>query len=80
MHFKEPRVNFGGKSHSFPAYIQTKTTTTNADSFFRLNFSVYINLNNKERARARDKNQRRQNFIGRKTKTFYSGGEKKGKS
>ena len=42
LHFKHP-AHFGGKSHGRP------------DSFFPLNFNVYINLDNRERARARSK-------------------------
>ena len=41
------------------------------DSFFRLTFNVYIDVDNKERARARDKKQRRPISL-----EFYSGGEK----
>ena len=45
--------------------------------FFRLNFIVYTDLDNRETARASDKKQGRRIFFGRKTWNFYSGGEKK---
>ena len=47
-----------------------------AKSFFRLNFNVYINMKNREKARARNKKTTENNFVGRKTWKFYSGGEK----
>ena len=34
-------------------------SAVNADSFFRLNSNVFIDVDNRERARARDKKQRR---------------------
>ena len=38
-----------------------------AKSFFRLNFNVYINMKNREKARARNKKTTENNFVGRKT-------------
>ena len=35
--------------------LEIKTTTTKADSFCRLNFNVYIDLDNRQRAIAKDK-------------------------
>ena len=36
-----------------------KNNNNEADSFFQLNFKVYIGVDNRERARTRDKKQRR---------------------
>ena len=58
--------NFGSEKIVRTGYVspcvhpsEIKTTTTKADSFFRLNFNVYIDLDNRQRAIAKDKNQRR---------------------
>ena len=56
-----------------------------AESLFGLNFNVYINVEKRERAEARNKKQRRPillrikltNFVGRKTWKFYSRGDEK---
>ena len=48
-----------------------------AESFFQQSLNVYINVEKRERARARDKKTPTEtNFVGRKTWKFYSGGEK----
>ena len=39
--------------------IRGKVNNNKAESFFRLNLSVYIDLDNRERAKARDNKQRR---------------------
>ena len=58
--------------------FRDKKTTTNADSFFRLNFNVYINVDNRERARARVKNQRRPISLEEKQKEFIAAVRKRG--
>ena len=50
MHFKHP-ARFGGKSHGHPEFKRENKK----ESFFSLNFNVYVNLDNRERARARNK-------------------------
>ena len=52
--------------------LEIKTTTTKADSFFRLNFNVYIDVDNKQRGRAKDKNQRRPISLEEKHNTFIA--------
>ena len=47
-----------------------------AESFVRLNFNVYINVENRERAKARNTQQRRPISLEEKTSEFYSGSEK----
>ena len=49
---------------------------TLADSFFRPNFNVYIKVDKRERARARDKKQRRPISLEEKRENYDSGGEK----
>ena len=39
--------------------LRGKVNNNKAESFFRLNLSVYIDLDSRERAKARDKKQRR---------------------
>ena len=48
-----------------------KTTTKPSLFFFRLNFNVYADVYNRERAGSRDKKQRRWIFIRNKTWDFY---------
>ena len=55
-----------------------KSTTTKADSFFRLTFNVYIAVDNRERARARDKIQRRPISLEEKHKNFIPAVRKRG--
>ena len=69
LHFKYLRVSAVNR-------IATRTfrdkKNNKADSFFRLNFEVYIGVDNRERARARYKNAKETNFILRITWKFYS--------
>ena len=45
-----------------------------AESFFQQSLYVYINVEKRERARARNKKKTTENnFVGRKTWKFYSG-------
>ena len=46
--------------------FRDENNNNKADSFFRLNFNVYIDVDNRERARARDKNTKETNFVGKK--------------
>ena len=42
-------------------FTEKKYNNNKDDSFFRLNFNVFLNVDNRERAGARDKKQRDQN-------------------
>ena len=53
LDFKHP-ASFGGKLHGHPDL--DKKNNNQAKSFFRLNFNLYINAVNRERARERNKN------------------------
>ena len=80
LHFKHP-TRFGGKSHGhrdFKRETERKNNNNNkkAESFVRLNFNVYINVENRERAKARNTQQRRPISLEEKTSEFYSGSEK----
>ena len=48
-------------------FREKKYNKNKADSFFQLNFNVCINVDNRERARARDEKTKETNFVGRKT-------------
>ena len=52
--FKHPAY-FGGKSHGHPDFKREKKNSNKAESFFPLNFNVCINVEHRERARARNK-------------------------
>ena len=58
--------------------FRDKNNNNKYDSFFRLDFNVYVTVDNRERARARDKHQRIPISLEEKQK-IYRGGEKKGK-
>ena len=80
MHFKH-LARFGGKSHGRPDLQGEKKNNNNkAESFFGLNFNVYINVDGREKARARNKTTTttKTNLVGRKTSKFYSGATKMG--
>ena len=63
LQFKRARVSIGSKSHGHPDLSREKKYNNNqADSFFRLNFNVYINVGNRERARARDEKTKETNY------------------
>ena len=57
LHFKYLRVS--AENRIATRTFTDKKNNTKADSFFRLNFNVYIDVDNRERARARDKEQKR---------------------
>ena len=57
-------------------FLEIKNNDYEADSFFRLNFKVFIGVDNSERARARDKKCKEDQFRWRITWKFYSGCEK----
>ena len=67
MHFKH-LARFGGKSHG-RADLREKNNKNNKDeSFFTLNFNVYINVDNREKVRARNKTTTtKTNLVGIKT-------------
>ena len=56
--------------------LEIKNNDYEADSFFRLNFKVFIGVDNSERARARDKKCKEDQFRWRIAWKFYSGCEK----
>ena len=58
LHFKYPRL-LALKRWEPPGISEIKNNTNKADSFFRLNFNVCIDVDNREWARVRDKKQRR---------------------
>ena len=62
MHSKH-LARFGAKSHGHAARTFGGKKT---ESFFPLNFNVYINLDNRERAKAKKKIATETNFVGRK--------------
>ena len=77
--------NFGSEKILRTGYIspyvhplEIKTTTTKADSFCRLNFNVYIDVDNRQRDRAKDKNQRRPISLEEKHNTFIAAARKRG--
>ena len=79
--------NFGSEKIVRTGYVsqcihplEIKTTTTKADSFCRLNFNVYIDLDNvnRQRAIAKDKNQRRPISLEEKHNTFIAAVRKRG--
>ena len=67
MLFRHPRVSAVHRIASRP-FRDTKPGTTNAGSFFRFNFSVYIDVDNRER----DKNRRRTISLEEKQKNFIA--------
>ena len=77
--------NFGSENIVRTGYVspyvhplEIKTTTTKADFFFRLNFNVYIDLDNRQRAIAKDKTQRRPISLEEKHNTFIAAVRKRG--
>ena len=73
LQFKYPCVSAVNRiaTRTFRDKKNNNNNNSKADSFFRLTFNVYIHVDNKERAGARDKKQRRPISL-----EFYSGGEK----
>ena len=58
-------------------YREKNNKNNKDESFFTLNFNVYINVDNREKVRARNKTTTtKTNLVGRKTKKVYSGAEK----
>ena len=54
-------ARFGGKSHGHPHFWRLKNNNK-ADSFFRIYFNVYIDVDNRQRARAGDKKNKGDKF------------------
>ena len=65
LRFKHPRVS-GLNRMATRTFKEKKYNNNKADSFFRLNFIVYINVDKRERARRRNKKQRRPNSLEEK--------------
>ena len=74
-HFKYPSVSAVNREATW-TLRDKHYNNNNAGLLFRLNYSVYIDVDNRERAKARDKEQRRPISLEKKTCKFYSGGEK----
>lgn len=73
-HFKHPCVLAVNRMANLT--FREKKTTKPSFPFFQLNFNVYINVHNRERARGRDKKQRPgHEFRCKKIMKIYSGGE-----
>ena len=78
LHFKHPHVSAVNRLAT-RAFRERKNNDDNnannkADSILRQNFNVFIDLDNWERARTRDKKTKETNYVGRKTLKFYSCG------
>ena len=58
-HFRiQAPLRFGGKSHGHSDFKREKTTTMPI-FFFLIKFNLYTDIDDRERARARDKKERR---------------------
>ena len=68
LHFKHMRVSAVNRIAS--RAFRDKNNNNKANSFFRLNFNVYVDVDNGERARARDKKQRRKISLKEKHENF----------
>ena len=66
LKFKHTRVSAVNRMAT-RTFREKKYNKNKADSFFPLNFNVCINVDNRERARARDEKTKETNFVGRKT-------------
>ena len=77
--FQAPRSLVSAVNRTAARTYREKNNNNNnkAESFFRLDFNVYINVDNREKVRARNKTTTtKTNLVGRKTRKFYSGAEK----
>ena len=73
MHFKQPRVSAVNRMPTRTFTTEKKYNNNKADSFFRLSFNVYINVDTKERAGEREINeQRRPVSLEEKRKHFIA--------
>ena len=68
LHFKHLRVS--AVNHKVSRAFRDKNNNNKANSFFRLNFNVYVDVDNGERARVRDKKQRRKISLKEKHENF----------
>ena len=66
LKFKHTRVSAVNRMAT-RTFREKKYNKNKADSFSPLNCNVYINVDNRERARARDEETKETNFVGRKT-------------
>ena len=71
LHFKQPCVSAVNRIASRP-FRDKNNNNNKSDSFFQLNFNVFINVDNRERARARDKHQRIPISLEEKHKKFIA--------
>ena len=71
MRFKHLRVS-GVNRMGTRTFREKKYNNNKAGYFFRLNFNVYINVDKRERARARDKKQRRPISLEEKRENFIA--------
>ena len=66
LHFKHPHVSAVNRMAT-RTFREEKNSNNKADSFFRLDFNVYTDVDSRERARARDKTNKKkekhENFI-----------------
>ena len=53
-------------------FTEKKYNNNKADSFFPLNFNVYVNVDNRERDKARDKKRRRPISLEEKRENFIA--------
>ena len=73
MHFKPPRVSAVNRMRmAIRTFTEKKYNNNKADSFLKINFNVYINVDNRERARAGDKKQRRPSLLEEKRENFIA--------
>ena len=63
LHFKYTRISAVNRSIATRTFRDKNNNNNEADSFFLLNFKVYIGVDNRERARARDKKTKNTNFV-----------------
>ena len=73
LHFKHPHVSAVNRLATRTFRERKNNDNNKADSILQLNFNVFIDLDNWERARERNKKKTKgTNYVGRKTLKFYS--------
>ena len=70
--FKHPRVSGVVNRMATRTFREKKYNNNKADSFFRLNFNVYNNVDKRERARRSNKKQRRPSSLEEKRENFIA--------
>ena len=71
LRFKHPLVS-GVNRMATRTFREKKYNNNKADYFFPLNFNVYINADKRERARRRNKKQRRPSSLEEKRENFIA--------